>query len=257
MKNLPSKVSDSTPEQLQKRYYADTAATYDLGHVGKHSEPEHDIAVAMLQALSRYHNFNSFLDVGAGTGRAMVALADTFPEAQVQGVEPVEELRKVAYGKGLSESDLIEGSAASLPFADKSFDVVSMFGVLHHVKDPRICISEMFRVSRKAIFLSDLNSFGCGGVLRRSASQLLDALGLWRLAQFITTRGKMYKITEGDGLAYSYSIFQDLGYIRSQSSEVNLMNTRGVGGTPYRNCSHVALLAIKAIPNPSQSTPKR
>ncbi len=231
--------------EIQRQYYATTAEEYDAVHVDSTNEPEHDIALSFLCGMANYHDFTSFLDVGAGTGRAMLALRSAFPDATVAGIEPVAALRSVAVRKGVDSATLTDGDAAALPFPDGSFDVATMFGVLHHVKDPTACIEELFRVSRRAIFLSDLNNFGCGGFPQRVISQALNAIGLWQAAQFISTGGKMYKMSEGDGLAYSYSLYNDLPLIRAKSTNVYLMNTRDKGGRPYRDCSHVALLATK------------
>src|SRR6185436_19248753 len=102
---------------------------------------------------------------------------------------------------------LLEGDATQLAFADGSFDCVCAFGILHHIRRPRVALREMLRVARKAIFVSDLNNFGCGSVLQRAISQTINALGLWRVFQFLITRGKGYKFSEGDGVHYSYSIY--------------------------------------------------
>lgn len=69
-------------------------------------------------------------------------------------------------------------------------------------------MSEMLRVAQKAIFISDANNFGQGRFLARTAKQALNALGLWKTVDFIKTKGKGYTISEGDGLAYSYSVFK-------------------------------------------------
>ena len=52
-------------------------------------------------------------------------------------------------------------------------------------------------------------------------------------------------ISEGDGLAYSYSVFNDYGQIRAQCSSVHLVNLLDAGVNPYRTATHVALLGIK------------
>jgi len=76
---------------------------------------------------------------------------------------------------------------------------------LHHIRKPALAVAEMLRVATKAIFLSDSNNFGHGSPLGRSIKQTIDLLGLWPLADWIKTKGKGYTISEGDGLAYSYS----------------------------------------------------
>jgi ubiquinone/menaquinone biosynthesis C-methylase UbiE len=161
------------------------------------------------------------------------------------GVEPVDELREVAYAKGVAREELVPGDGRSLPYADGSHDVVCAFGVLHHVEDHERVVREMLRIARKAIFVSDSNNFGQGGRLARTAKQALNALRLWPLADFVKTRGKGYTITEGDGLAYSYSVFSDYPVIRAHCKAVHVVNTLDAGVHPYRTASHVAVLGVK------------
>jgi hypothetical protein len=47
-------------------------------------------------------------------------------------------------------------------YADGAFDVVTAFAVLHHVRRHGRVISEMLRVARRAIFISDTNNYGRG-----------------------------------------------------------------------------------------------
>jgi SAM-dependent methyltransferase len=161
------------------------------------------------------------------------------------GVEPVPALRQVAYDKGVDPAELRDGDATLLEFPDAAFDLVSGFGMLHHVRDHRRAVSEMLRVARKAIFISDSNSFGQGSRLVRAAKQALRAAGLWRIADLVKTRGRGYTITEGDGLAYSYSVFDDYRLIKASCRSMHLLNTQDADVNPYRSASHVALLGIK------------
>jgi ubiquinone/menaquinone biosynthesis C-methylase UbiE len=87
----------SSAVERQKAYYANTASHYD----NMHDEPEHLLALHLLTVFIELHNIRSILDVGAGTGRAMGWLKQRFPDLVVKGVEPVEQLRKQAYAKGI------------------------------------------------------------------------------------------------------------------------------------------------------------
>lgn len=231
--------------QLQKDYYARTAASYESAHVQSITEPEHDVALGALIGLSDHYGLHSFLDVGCGTGRAVGELLKRRPEARVIGVEPVAELRAVGVSKGIPAALLLEGDATQLSFEDDSFDCVCAFGILHHIRQPRVALREMLRVARKGIFISDLNNFGCGSALQRIVSQTLNALGLWKAFQFLMTKGKGYKFSEGDGVHYSYSVYNDYDWLSHQCRGVHILNTKGQGINPYRDCSHIALLGMK------------
>jgi SAM-dependent methyltransferase len=74
---------------------------------------------------------------------------------------------KLAYTVGIDYSrymlsinpcdPLIQGSALQLPFKTNSFDLVFCSNLLHHVKNPEIVVSEMKRVSKKFVILSEPN----------------------------------------------------------------------------------------------------
>ena len=68
---------------------------------------------------------------------------------------------------------------------------------------------------------------------------------MWPLADWIKTRGKGYTISDGDGLAYSYSVFNDYPQIAANCSSVHMLNTSNAGPNLYRTASHVALFGIK------------
>jgi SAM-dependent methyltransferase len=221
-----------------------TARHYDRTHV--HEGDEHFFALAFLCGALDFLKAESVLEIGAGTGRALAYLEERAPNVRRMGVEPVAELRAIAFDKGISRDELIEGDGLNLPFAAGSFDVTCAFGVLHHVRDHRRVVEEMLRVAHKAIFISDGNNFGQGRPLVRVIKQGLNAIRAWKVANFIKTRGKGYQITPGDGLAYSYSVFSDYEFIRSRCKSTHVLNTAGSGVNPYRNATHVALLGIRA-----------
>jgi SAM-dependent methyltransferase len=197
----------------------------------------------MLGALEHL-GASSVLDIGSGTGRVLSFLKTRRPDITVRGIEPVEELREVAYAKGISSDELTDGDALDLVFPAGRFDLVCAFGVLHHVRTPARAIGEMLRVARQGIFISDSNNFGQGPGWLRAAKQLTNAFGLWPLANFIKTHGRGYDVSAGDGVSYSYSVFTDLEKIRLRCRSVHLFNTSNSGVNPYRTASHVALLGL-------------
>ena len=74
----------------------------------------------------------------------------------------------------------------------------------------------------------------------------LWAVGLWRLADWIKTRGKRYTYSKGDGIAYSYSVFQSLRQVRTVWTDVKIYATSAEGGwyaAPLLGAGHVLLVA--------------
>jgi len=228
-------------ECIQRAHYAQIARDYDQ----LHNDPEHRIALAFLDGMLGYLAADSLLDVGAGTGRAMTFLRAARPGLKIVGVEPVAELRAIGHQKGIPESDLIDGDGYKLPFRDGAFDVVCEVAMLHHVREPERVVAEMLRVARKAIFISDQNNFGGGSFPARTVKQIIRAFRLWPAVNYMKTGGKGYSITEGDGLFYSYSVFDNLPLINMHCRHVHLLNTTASGPNLYRTASHVALIGVK------------
>lgn len=85
------------------------------------------------------------LDVGCGGGFLSNALAESGFE--VLGLDASAESLKVAKAHDHTKSiEYILGDAYSLPFADKSLDVVTAMDFLEHVEDPEKVVKEISRV---------------------------------------------------------------------------------------------------------------
>jgi ubiquinone/menaquinone biosynthesis C-methylase UbiE len=232
------------PIAIQREYYRQTAECYDYAHL--EGSREHNVALRFMIAMMPLLECRSVLDVGSGTGRALLAIKEHLPQIRICGIEPSPELRAQALDKGLASDEIVAGDAQVLSYRDGEFDLVCAFGALHHIAKPSLAVSEMLRVSRRAIFISDANSFGQGSAPVRAVKQFANLLGLWPLLDFIKTGGKGYRISEGDGLSYSYSVFTDYKQIRRACAAVHILNTLGtMSRNPYRGAPHVALLGIK------------
>lgn len=228
---------------LQRQYYADTAAEYDAMQISERDE--HQFALSILSAMIEYHGIKSVLDVGSGTGRALIYLKKRHPGVRFVGIEPVEALRKVGHAKGLALDELRHGDINALGFEDGAFDLVCEFAVLHHVPKPEQAVGEMLRVARRAIFISDANNLGQGGPMVRFIKRSLDALGLWRALDWLRTGGKGYHVSAGDGLFYSYSVYGNFRQIRSACKSLHQFNTVDAGRHIANSAPHIAMLGIK------------
>lgn len=207
---------------IQRQYYAKTAQKYD----DMHNEPEHQLALNLLSGYIAFYNIKSVLDVGAGTGTTLLWLKERFPELRVVGIEPVQALREQGYSKGLSSDELCDGDAYQLPFVDNAFELVCEFAVLHHLKYPNNAVREMSRVASRMISISDCNFMGQGSIAQRYFKRIIFFLGLWPFANWIKTKGKGYILSEGDGLAYSYTVYQSLHILRKHCRQISIIPTK-------------------------------
>lgn len=234
--------------EIQRKYYTDTAARYEGMH-GQEAvgDPFHtDFVVATLRMLA----IRSVLDVGTASGRTLRILKTAIPELFICGIEPVAALLDEATKAGNAESGaVIQGKGDALPFADSSFDAVCEFAILHHVAEPEVIIGEMLRVARKAVIISDSNRFGQGPMWMRSLKLTLYKIGLWGAFNYLRTAGKKYQITEGDGLAYSYSVYDNFDQLAAWADRVIIVTADKTRPTswmhPLLTSGGVILCAIR------------
>jgi SAM-dependent methyltransferase len=93
----------------------------------------------------------SLLDVGCGNGAFLSFLEARRPEIAAAGIEP----SRAAVGRKWCSSPIVMGDMSSLPFPDRSFDVVSSMAVLEHIPTiPMVRgLRELSRVARDYILI--------------------------------------------------------------------------------------------------------
>ena len=119
-------------------------------------------AIALLQAVATLERGElidemldvrgrDVLDVGCGEGWLVRRLRDA-GAARVVGIDPLEVALEHTREEGPPElvDAFLDGSAESLPFEDRSFDIVVFFNSLHHVPQAGLdaAIAEALRVLR-------------------------------------------------------------------------------------------------------------
>lgn len=115
------------------------------------------------QALSLGVTEGHVLDIGTGPGLIPIMLASRVPRLRLTGVdlsEPMlQKARTAAKEAGVADRlDFRLGDAKSLPFSERSFDLVLCNSLLHHLPDPLALLNEISRLVRPggAILLRDL-----------------------------------------------------------------------------------------------------
>lgn len=87
---------------------------------------------------------DTVVDLATGTGDLALVLARALPEAEIVGVDFSEKMLAIAKSKGVQR--VITADALSLPFADQSFDCVTIAFGLRNIKDWSAALREMGRV---------------------------------------------------------------------------------------------------------------
>jgi ubiquinone/menaquinone biosynthesis C-methylase UbiE len=157
-------VTDNRPTPLPARddhysyaAYADPrmAETFDAarfsGPIGRLlAETQEQVIAGFLAPLAG----STVLDVGTGTGRAAIALAQR--GAIVTGLDASAEMLAVARRRALEADQAVtflQGDAHALEVPDQSFDSVVCLRVLMHTPDWRRSLAELCRVARRRVVL--------------------------------------------------------------------------------------------------------
>lgn len=121
-----------------------TSAVYDRIGVGyaTHRRPDPAIAARIEDALG---DARTVVNVGAGTGSY---------EPADRGVIAVEPSRTMIDQRAHGAPPAVQGVAASLPFADGTFDAAMAIMTIHHWDDPGAGIAELHRVAARVVVLT-------------------------------------------------------------------------------------------------------
>jgi len=219
---MSSRPDSESAAEMQRRYYTESADRYDHMHAYEGAGDPSNLKY--VTALFQSVGVQSVLEVGCATGRGLRSLQDALPDAFVCGLDPVGALLgRAASAARHTRICCIQGVGESLPFADRSFDAVCEFSSLHHVSDPAPVVREMLRVARKVVLIADSNRFGQGSILARLGKFALYKAGLWGAYWSLRTRGKKYIFTPGDGLAYSYSVYDSYDLVARWADRIILV----------------------------------
>lgn len=241
----PPHAATGDPVAAQRDYYRRTAADYDAM---RECEAEHENALRHVVRYLTRIDARTVLDTGCGTGRAMRFVARELPSVAVRGNDPSRDLLRVATGDHRIASSALDcASSDFLPYRDDAFDAVIATGVMHHVPDPDAVVREMLRVARKGIFISDSNIFGRGPVPARvlklalARAHLLRPINRWRRG------GHDWFVSEGDGVVWSYSVYDSLPRVAAVCAETAVISTNppGVTGRPLLRSTHCLLAGFK------------
>ncbi|MGO8695833.1 MAG: class I SAM-dependent methyltransferase [Rectinemataceae bacterium] len=124
------------------------AASYDRSVMQRFFfVPIHVKMLELLESQELRDRPARIVDIGCGTGRLLRAVSIHWPTAELFGVDPAE--RMVSEASRLNPKAVFKlASAESLPFDDRTVDVVLSSMSFHHWGDQRKGIREIVRVLR-------------------------------------------------------------------------------------------------------------
>jgi ubiquinone/menaquinone biosynthesis C-methylase UbiE len=140
-KNVPSRTN------FEVKRFNQWAATYDQSVMQRlYFVPVHSKMLDLL-AQKLKDPPRCIIDVGCGTGRLLRAVSVRWPEAQLFGVDPAEQM--VSEAKKLHSNATFKlASAESLPFPDRTADIVLSSLSFHHWASQAKGLQEIARVLR-------------------------------------------------------------------------------------------------------------
>jgi SAM-dependent methyltransferase len=113
--------------------------------------------VSFLEGRGLLADVATLLDVGAGSGFSSAYYP---PRIRVVACD---------YAAGMLAGnparDRVRCSATDLPFADRAFDVVSCWELLHHLDDPVAALREMWRVAARRLVVFEPNRINPGHIV--------------------------------------------------------------------------------------------
>jgi ubiquinone/menaquinone biosynthesis C-methylase UbiE len=133
---------------------------------------------------------HSLLDIGSGRGAFLWPQLNAFPWLPVTCIDllsyRVADIQAVRDG-GWQQLTAMQGDATALPFADHSFDVVTMLEVLEHIPTTIQALKEVCRVARRFLLLSvpsreDNNPEHIHLFSKQRLTELLQELGVARVS---------------------------------------------------------------------------
>ncbi len=152
---------------------------YDRRHGGAVANDE----LRLLWESASLPERGRVLDLGAGTGRLAIPLAETRRQCTVVAVEPargmLDQLRSKNHGQLVQ---VVAGEGAFLPFASNSFDVIMIARLLYLTADWKAILLECHRVLTAGGSL--LHQWGNGDTdeswvqIREEARQLFERTGV-------------------------------------------------------------------------------
>ncbi|HKW03134.1 MAG TPA: methyltransferase domain-containing protein [Vicinamibacterales bacterium] len=170
----------ASPEHYSYKHYADpnVAEGFDElrfgGPIGRYLlESQQSILLDALAPIAG----KRVIDVGTGTGRAAIGLAQA--GAIVTGIDASAEMLTVAAARSAAAGVHVtfeRGDAHAIPVAERSVDATVCLRVLMHAIDWKKCVAELCRVSRWRVIV-DFPALGSFAALESGSRRLANALG--------------------------------------------------------------------------------
>jgi ArsR family transcriptional regulator len=128
-----------------QEYFAANASEWDS--IRALHIPEEQVEGALLDLVGS-QSVTSYLDLGTGTGRILELVAPRASRAV--GIDLNSEMLSLARARieraSLNHAQVRRGDLFQVPYADQSFDLITVHQVLHYLEDPSAAVAEAARL---------------------------------------------------------------------------------------------------------------
>jgi ubiquinone/menaquinone biosynthesis C-methylase UbiE len=195
-------VKETPPDHYSYTFYADPANAQSFDEKRFSGGIGEIVASGQAEALLTFVGDPAgrrVLDVGTGTGRAALLLAER--GAIVTGVDASEQMLNVARRRvaelGLRVT-LLAGDAGRLEFRDRAFDIAVSLRVVMHTPNWRLALEELCRVADRLVVL-DYPSARSLALVQSVGRRFLHTLGVSNEPYRVFTDGQIAAVLDRHG----------------------------------------------------------
>jgi ubiquinone/menaquinone biosynthesis C-methylase UbiE len=153
----------------------DFAAHYEDWYRGPGAVADRLEKRLLAELLVSFPDRRTLLEVGCGTGH----FARWFEQQGLATVGVDSSAAMLDEARRLGRGLLVQADACALPFADRTFDLVTLIATLEFLADPARALKEVVRVARHGLLVGTFNRWSVYALRRRLSSSCV-----WRRARF-------------------------------------------------------------------------
>ena len=136
------------------KYYSDKTSDID-DHWFFFTQIQFEWILAQLKTHYNHDDDFSVIDLGCGTGRLLSIIADSFLNAQLDGIDGTPEMVATSQNRLKDRATITQANLNDYT-PDQSYDVVMSTTVMHHLDNPEKHLRMITDIADSHVFLSEI-----------------------------------------------------------------------------------------------------